>query len=155
MKIGDEILLRRYSEVREIFKARKFYRNMKQRRSIAALLAERLTVIVMIDESARTIYVEMPEDKSEEKLVYAIPIECVEDTSDPNYFKKRLKVLEKDHARKLASLRKKIRDADNTLLAITIDLNDLVANYVVKASHKGLNDDLEQFEEQFNNILNN
>ena len=154
MKIGDEILLRRYGEIRELFKARKFYKNMNQRRSIAALLAEKITTIVMIDVEAKTVYVEIPEDKSEEKLVYAIPIECVENTSDPNYFKKKLKVLEKNHAKQLAKLRRKIRNADKSLIALVVSLNDLVAQYVSKASQDGSNDDLEQFEEQFNNILN-
>ena len=154
MKIGDEILLRRYGEIRELFKGRKFYKNMNQRRSIAALLAEKITTIVMIDVEAKTVYVEIPEDKSEEKLVYAIPIECVENTSDPNYFKKKLKVLEKNHAKQLAKLRRKIRNADKSLIALVVSLNDLVAQYVSKASQDGSNDDLEQFEEQFNNILN-
>ncbi|HAW04282.1 MAG TPA: hypothetical protein DCW83_06315 [Saprospirales bacterium] len=154
MKIGDEILLRRYGEIRDLFKARKFYKNMNQRRSIAALLAEKITTIVMIDGEASTVYVEIPEDKSEEKLVYAIPIECVENTSDPDYFKKKLKILEKNHAKQLAKLRRKIRNADKSLIVLVVSLNDLVAQYVSKASQDGSNDDLEQFEEQFNNILN-
>lgn len=154
MKIGDEILLKKYGEIRDLLKLRKFYKNMSQRRSIAALLSEKITTIIMIDGEVNTVYVEITEDKSKEKLVYAIPIECVEDTSDPNYFKKKLKILEKNHAKQLAKLRRKIRDADKSLTSLVVSLNDLVAKYVSIASQNGLNDDLEQFEEEFNNILN-
>ncbi len=154
MKIGDEILLKKYGEIRDLLKLRKFYKNMSQRRSIAALLSEKITTIIMIDGEVNTVYVEITEDKSKEKLVYAIPIECVEDTSDPNYFKKKVKILEKNHAKQLANLRRKIRDADKSLTSLVVSLNDLVAKYVSTASQNGLNDDLEQFEEEFNNILN-
>tara|TARA_Y100000385_G_C12580131_1_gene420104 strand:+ start:73 stop:537 length:465 start_codon:yes stop_codon:yes gene_type:complete len=154
LKIGDEILLKKYGEIRDLLKLRKFYKNMSQRRSIAALLSEKITTIIMIDGEVNTVYVEITEDKSKEKLVYAIPIECVEDTSDPNYFKKKVKILEKNHAKQLANLRRKIRDADKSLTSLVVSLNDLVAKYVSTASQNGLNDDLEQFEEEFNNILN-
>jgi len=154
MKEGDNVLLRGYGDIREIFKARKFYRNMDQRRSIAALLAEKIVNVVMVDKDGSSVYVEIPEDKSEEKLVYAIPIQCVEDTSDPNYFKKRLKVLEKNHAKQLAKLRKRIRESDKSLTGLIASLNNIVDQYISKVAQNGSNDDLEQFEEQLKNLLN-
>ena len=134
INVGDKVLVKKYGEVLELMMQRKYYKNLKQRKEISAIVAGKICTVTIINQTGGEAAVEVDEMRKEDKVSYALPIEAIEDKDDPNYWAKVLANEKKKNKAQVMKYREKIRNLNKERGELIKEMYRLTSNYVIKIS---------------------